>query len=1028
MTGQMTHGGPISSSSDFLERGDGEVEELDVMVLNQEQSDLSVSSSRRGYCNCCHVHYNNLQQHIFSPQHRCFATYCRRRMSTSSLMERFLQDVLQHHPHRYQDSRPTYDDIPLNSHQFPSEEAQCDGGLLAEERAAKEPLGTKWEMPTKDLKSAAQSHPSPPCTSQEALKGTFLQPPGSQRLENGQRSSARLPQEMVCSWRGVKKCIPAEGAQTTPSSHKVLFKLAIPGHLSSPVSPVPHRSPLSLAGTEATGTSLGSVLISENKQKPNQVNICKIRPSPLASSLHPETLSVSHRSSVFSRGNTLFRNSGKSLLKQDGLQSQGKTVEADLHLREHLGPGGARSFGSPLEPAADSEMKPGSGGATSVDEIIEEVIRKHCYEIQTTVEPSQEERHSFSNRLAFPEYQNSEDSEMSFDFDVPLRSITGQSIATVKEIGLLKEEQVKLDDKNYESQLSSVLLNMGSLEEKEDSKLKAGDCCSEAVLPDLPHVPPSFVGKTWSQVMYEDDLKIEALVRDFREGRFHCYFDNERVMRYGTTRARKDKQKDERKRETQKDLTLETATASALPDFPDAVSGSSDGDNPPAASDVLCNPPPPPPPPARHPLKRTWRLASRCQVVKVSHGTQTSLVNCPVVQRKTIRKQQDPPAEKTDLWLENDRTPNMKTRLCALKLPESYSKILSPVQPKTVVYVLSCPEAKPGRGKPTNRLKARRSHNSSDSKDSVKYKYKQCSFKYYDPLTNRILKRPPKSPAREKAKKPAHVRQLFRSLSLDANLKKGNGSEKERTPPSQPFEWSTFCSSTSASFLPDSVKGGDFLSSPDADGSSVSTEGPEMVISGHSEKSYQHFTLSPLNSSQAQTESDFKLTTFNQSAANTSKRPFRKAGLQRANPKQLRTRKEGTGKEPSYSKKSSGPTSLSPRISRKQIPQTRSKQMKEMKKTPSSTPKSTAFSPGGHQSGKTVIEKHLKKEKLDVKKLKRRKRLKKAFPNSTDTSCVAERQLKNPASSARKRSEWKSSKMTKWEVSGDDSILPNRES
>lgn len=44
-------------------------------------------------------------QHIFSSQHRHFTTYCRNRMGTSSLMERFLQDVLQHHPHRYHDSR-----------------------------------------------------------------------------------------------------------------------------------------------------------------------------------------------------------------------------------------------------------------------------------------------------------------------------------------------------------------------------------------------------------------------------------------------------------------------------------------------------------------------------------------------------------------------------------------------------------------------------------------------------------------------------------------------------------------------------------------------------------------------------------------------------------------------------------------------------------------------------------------------------------------------------------------------------------
>ncbi|XP_016155127.1 PREDICTED: uncharacterized protein LOC107603323 [Ficedula albicollis] len=64
----------------------------------------SAGQNRQGYCNCCHVHYSNLEQHVFSSQHRHFTTYCRNRMGTSSLMERFLQDVLQHHPHRYHDS------------------------------------------------------------------------------------------------------------------------------------------------------------------------------------------------------------------------------------------------------------------------------------------------------------------------------------------------------------------------------------------------------------------------------------------------------------------------------------------------------------------------------------------------------------------------------------------------------------------------------------------------------------------------------------------------------------------------------------------------------------------------------------------------------------------------------------------------------------------------------------------------------------------------------------------------------------
>ncbi|XP_074824107.1 DBF4-type zinc finger-containing protein 2 [Natator depressus] len=86
-----------------------------VSIREPEQAGPGLSSvqNRQGYCNCCHVHYSNLEQHVFSSQHRHFTMYCRNRTGTTTLMERFLQDVLQHHPHRYHDNRPTYDDMPF---------------------------------------------------------------------------------------------------------------------------------------------------------------------------------------------------------------------------------------------------------------------------------------------------------------------------------------------------------------------------------------------------------------------------------------------------------------------------------------------------------------------------------------------------------------------------------------------------------------------------------------------------------------------------------------------------------------------------------------------------------------------------------------------------------------------------------------------------------------------------------------------------------------------------------------------------
>uniref|UniRef100_A0A8D0G718 DBF4-type domain-containing protein n=1 Tax=Sphenodon punctatus TaxID=8508 RepID=A0A8D0G718_SPHPU len=103
----------------------------------------STEQNRQGYCSCCHVHYNNLKQHVFSSQHRHFATYCRNRMGTTSLMERFLQDVLQHHPHRYHDNRPTYDDMPLPS----SPLTPRDVCLLPDEEMEKKLTRTRGETP-----------------------------------------------------------------------------------------------------------------------------------------------------------------------------------------------------------------------------------------------------------------------------------------------------------------------------------------------------------------------------------------------------------------------------------------------------------------------------------------------------------------------------------------------------------------------------------------------------------------------------------------------------------------------------------------------------------------------------------------------------------------------------------------------------------------------------------------------------------------------------------------------------------------
>ncbi|KAM9123671.1 disintegrin and metalloproteinase domain-containing protein 23 isoform 2-T4 [Pangshura tecta] len=1014
-----------ASSAQGIERRDieGSLQQessSSVSIRGPEQAGPGLSSvrNRQGYCNCCHVHYSNLEQHVFSSQHRHFTMYCRSRTGTTILMERFLQDVLQHHPHRYHDNRPTYDDMP-----FPiSPMAPQDVFLLPEEEE-KEVVRSIREMPGTDSESIVKSCAPSPCRSQEGIKSISVPQTFIQKLKIGQEHILEISQQTLDICSSEKKHTLMDGAQIANSSHDGQFTDVSPvsHHLRS--TPLCHSSPVSPVIAKNIRYSATSNLIPSNRYDQIQKDVChkdgslNTNPNPVLASVPAKKPSFSLQRPTCNQGNSSYIISGQSFFKLDGLQSQDETLVSDFCLRD-VGASNSLSFGASPHLTRYKDMKVSRVDETSVDEIIEEVILKYCHGAPPNeLSCKDEESNSYLNISSLLDHNSLEGSEMSFDCEAPVCSGGGLPKAATKDIEFLKEVQVNLEDRNYGTKLSSVLKG-GSVEQTEAAKQDI-IIHEEPVLPALPHVPPSFVGKTWSQIMYEDDIKIEALVRDFKEGRFHCHFNSEPSANCTGKGMRKKKQKDERKSDIVTGNRTETSLIKALPELNDAISGGSDFDNL-LASETLCNPQI-----LQMPRKRTWRLASRCQVVKVSHGTQTSLVNYPIVKRKIIRKEPDPPDQKTNIiWSENERISNMKTRLCALKLPEAYTKIMSPLQPKTVVYVLSCPEIKQYKGKPIDVPKMRRNHSSTDSKDSVRYRYKQCSLKYYDPLTNRILKTPPKSTVREKTEKPSHVRQLFRSLSLDANTKKLSDTQKECTPPKF-FNWPGFYSSSSATFLSDPVKGNDMNSSLRTDGASISTERSDFPIFVHSEKSYKHVVISPFNSHQSQIEEDVRLTPVNSRVAKTRLKSIRSERFERENSKTMWKRKEGTSREPGFSKKSSGPMSVNCGLVRrgsrvasgKQASRTKKQKKEQIRRELSScAQKSSVFSIHRYQTRKPTLGKHLKKEKLDAKKLKVRRKPRRTFLNSTIISGITEKRQKITAGSFQKKPELASSKVRSWEI------------
>lgn len=416
-----------------------------------------------------------------------------------------------------------------------------------------------------------------------------------------------------------------------------------------------------------------------------------------------------------------------------------------------------------------------------INQVINEVIDLHCYgRVREQKQPDNDadDDDGGSFRLSLHSMSNSAGSK---GWDDTLQATLDAPKVDEKNLTGLMETHISLEDQKYKSQLDSALKPAQDMEEEivetEVRAVSKVNVSVDEVLPDLPHIPPSFVGKTWAQVMQEDDLKIDSLVKEFREGHFRCYFDTESLARYGKHRRRKTR-KQTRKSQPEDKATSAVECTDVVPLMEHTEEDVAiDQEQEQQQQSQQQQPALPQKEQTAQPRKRYYRLASRCQVVKVSHGTQTTGVSFPVVRRKTVEgvsaPLDDAEASQGQTANSTNETPQMKTRLCALSLPASYSKVMSPLQPKTVVYVLSSPadslpslSKQPGKRRPGGGRKKK----TCDLDSASKYKYKRTPLKYYDPLTNRILKSPPKgAPTTPNPKYYSHVRQLFRSLSPDNN-------------------------------------------------------------------------------------------------------------------------------------------------------------------------------------------------------------------------------------------------------------------
>ncbi|GLD68002.1 DBF4-type zinc finger-containing protein 2 isoform X1 [Lates japonicus] len=395
----------------------------------------------------------------------------------------------------------------------------------------------------------------------------------------------------------------------------------------------------------------------------------------------------------------------------------------------------------------------------ALDQTIEEVIQMCCYGV-TSASCRQDDTESFHFSLPVSMETQSDDwdspvqvvlqqAQTLSDTQPPYTPVQVRGQAEGQDLGHLMDVQVDLEDQVYSHQLDSALHG----ERKRGGGQDQGfwTLPIEEVLPAPAYIPESFRGKTWAQIEQEDEEKVEHLVQQSRRGRFICYFDSESLDRYGRRRQNK------KGRGENEEAEPDTGILPLL-----------DHDD----NDSACGRT------RRRRKGRSFRVASRCQVVKVSHGTQTVQLVIPAVcQTAPKTPPTSVPAANQDA---GERTPEAQTWRC---LPPSYSNIITPVQSRTSLVYLLCSPSGPAptcSSSPGSAPKRCRKKRRPLDLQGLKVKYKRLPVRFYDPGTNRILKNPPKGflwcrGPTPSGPPPPCVRQLFRSLSPDLNTDRAPG-------------------------------------------------------------------------------------------------------------------------------------------------------------------------------------------------------------------------------------------------------------
>ncbi|XP_012929900.1 DBF4-type zinc finger-containing protein 2 isoform X1 [Heterocephalus glaber] len=394
---------------------------------------------RQGYCSYCRVTYANLEQHLFSAQHRTVTRQSRQRLiNNNSLMERFLQDVLQHHPCNYQDNRLAPCEMPTNT--TAPEVIRLDE--IFPDNTEAEEINSKRSESVEELSAL-------PGVSQNSTKEVSVRPSVIQKLEKGQQQSLEFNKIESC----VRKINPVGVGQATNSGKSVIRLPVICNARCLPESS--HARPV-VVSTSRAPLAASSALVSKFNPSKDDRYVKELDEAPRnhMPSCHLETSSGSYENPKESNGKSVCVNLDKLLYQKDA-ECQGETLSPIYKFHEPKDTKSSVGVESSSSIAVNSVVKLNKPDVSSAQWISVGAIPKHHGEFLSREDCTQEEKHLVCNKPGVLKQKCSVSATVKLDRG-SLQSVSVPARKAVQELHLWKEEQGDHEDENCGSRGSEM--------------------------------------------------------------------------------------------------------------------------------------------------------------------------------------------------------------------------------------------------------------------------------------------------------------------------------------------------------------------------------------------------------------------------------------------------------------------------------------------------------------------------------------------------------------------------------------------